>query len=862
MEGFFSKEDTRSFKAPGGHKMSCYSCGLFKGAQSPKMDPYGNFKKKIMVIGEAPGEKEDQNGKPFQGVTGRLLQHTLAKIGIDLFEDCVSLNAVNCRPPNNRAPDKNELNCCRDVKVLKAIEEYKPKMILLLGNEALKSLLGFRWTHSQLGGIMKWAGYNIPDQHFKCWICPAFHPSYVERADSPEVTVVWQNDLKRAFEVAEQPFPVHKEPTIHYIDDLEELRNLDVDTAAFDYEATGIKPHSEGHKIICASIAYDEDNVIAFMMPEDPEKQKPFIDWLKGPTWKIAQNLKYEDQWSFVRLGVSVKRWMQDTMIASHILDHRTGTTNLKFQAYVNFGIMWYEEEVSPYFKSRVKGDESSNAINKLEDLIRKPGGTKTLMKYCAYDSIYEYRLAQKQYPTLEAEFAEPYNLLHRGILAFARAERQGIRVDIPKAQEEYGKLTQLIDELTEKFMETKFAKFWKHTRGKTPLNIHSNDQLEHYLYKVKKYEPPKLSNSGKGAVDEEALRALGIPELNDLLRIRKLMKLRDTYLNAFITESVDGFIHPIFNLHTVSTYRSSSDSPNFQNVPVRDEEAKKIVRSCLKARVGHQILEVDFKGIEVGVAACYHKDPTMIKYIKDKYDMHGDMAKQIFFFDKIEKHASHKTLRGAAKNGFVFPQFYGDYYKNNAYSLSDWGKLPPDGKYRPEDGIELPSGIKLGEHLINNGIKKFDHFVEHLRAIEEHFWGVRFPVYAEWKKKWYRDYQKKGYFESLTGFRCYGVMEKNQVVNYPVQGSAFHCLLWTFIRVDEIARKEKWKSKLIGQVHDSIVIDIYPPEFDHVVRTVRHVAEVELLEHWDWINVPLTIEVEYSEVDESWYDKKELKLT
>jgi DNA polymerase-1 len=453
--------------------------------------------------------------------------------------------------------------------------------------------------------------------------------------------------------------------------------------------------------------------------------------------------------------------------------------------------------------------------------------------------------------------------LLHKGTLALARAERQGIRVDMDVANANYAQLTESIDSLTLQFKATKLYKHWEHVAGKGGINFESNEQLAHFLYKIKKLKPAKSTATGKGAVDEEALKALGIPELDTLLQIRKFRKLRDTYLMNFISESADGFIHPVFNLHTVSTYRSSSDSPNFQNIPTRDEEAKKIVRSCLFPRKGHRLLEIDFSGIEVCIAACYHKDPTMITYIKDPTtDMHGDMAKQIFIIDEFSKKIpAHKHLRGAAKNGFVFPQFYGDYYKNNAVSLSDWASLPVSGKYRPDMGIEMPDGSKLGEHLIQNNIKTADHFVEHLQEIEQHFWGVRFPVYDAWKKKWFKQYQQRGYVEFKTGFRCYGIMNRKEVINWPVQGSAFHCLLWCFIRIDEIMREEKWQTRLIGQIHDSMVFDVYPPELDHVLKTVKHITEVELLEHWKWIIVPMTIEAELCEVDESWYHKKEIKI-
>lgn len=396
MLGFFKKKDTRSLKFTGTKNLSCFSCGLFKNVNSPKMEPYGNFKKKVMVIGEAPGEKDDQNGKPFQGKAGRLFQKTLEDIGIDLFDDCISLNAVNCMPPENRAPAQNEVNCCRDVKVLKAINELQPKMILVLGGTSLTSLLAPRWkSTSQLGTISKWRGWTIPDQDYKTWICPTFHPSFVEKVDSKEMSLIWKEDLQNAFKSSKEVLPIHKEPNVRLIENLEELDEIQKhEFAAFDYETTGRKPQAKGHKIVCASIAYDSDNVLAFMMPERKSERAPFIRFLQSDIKKIASNMKFEDTWSNVRLGSHVSNWFHDTMLESHILDHRTGTTGLKFQSYVNFGIIAYDEEEKEYLKTK---DEDNNAINRIFDLVNQPGGKESLLQYCAMDSILEYRLAMKQ---------------------------------------------------------------------------------------------------------------------------------------------------------------------------------------------------------------------------------------------------------------------------------------------------------------------------------------------------------------------------------------------------------------------------------------------------------------------------------
>lgn len=454
----------------------------------------------------------------------------------------------------------------------------------------------------------------------------------------------------------------------------------------------------------------------------------------------------------------------------------------------------------------------------------------------------------------------QAYKLLHEGTLAFVRAQEQGIRVDVKYAEKKKERLDYKINLLSKKLENTKFYRRWKHTNKR--ININSNQQLAHYLYRIKNIEPIKLTESGQGATDEEALSMLDIPELKVLLKIRKLKKVRDTYLDAFLREQVNGYIHPNFNLHLVKTYRSSSDSPNFQNIPKRDKESMRICRKALYPRSGHQILEVDYSGLEVMIAACYHEDSSMLRYIRNpESDMHGDMAKQIFKVDNFNrKKQSHNLLRYIAKNGFVFPQFYGDYYGNNAYYMAvDSCKLP-NGSWKKGQGIEFED-VNIADHLIDKGIKSLTGFTKHIREIEHDFWENRFSDYACWKERWFKMYKKYGYMVMKTGFQCSGVMKKNEIINTPVQGAAFHLLLWSFIEIDKIMRKEKWRSKLIGQIHDAIVLDIHPEELNYVAKKVNEISTQNIKKAWDWIIVPLRIEAELCPVDKSWADKEDWEL-
>lgn len=453
----------------------------------------------------------------------------------------------------------------------------------------------------------------------------------------------------------------------------------------------------------------------------------------------------------------------------------------------------------------------------------------------------------------------EAYNLLHQGTLALARAEQAGIRVDVDYLENKLSHLSRQMQRKERLFKESKFYQQWEKSQGKQP-NPNSGPQLATFLYDVKKLKPPKLTPSGRGSTDKETLTALDIPELNEILDIRKIKKNMD-YLEGFKREQVDGWLHTFFNLHLATTYRSSSSNPNLQNIPKRDKESMLLTRRALFPRPGHQLLEVDYSGLEVRIAAAYHKDPTMIKYLKDGFDMHGDMAKEIFVLDKFDKdRVDHTILRGAAKNGFVFPEFYGDYYKNCAESMAcNWGGLSKS-RWVPGQGIEF-GDRNLSDHMISKGIKSLNAFTKHVQIIENDFWGKRFPHYAKWKERWWRQYQRDGYFDTLTGFRCSGVMGRNDCINYPVQGSAFHCLLWAFIRLDSIlnAPNSSWRSRIIGQVHDSMIIDVYPPELNELVPLIRKITCEDLPRAWSWINVPLEVDFEICDVDASWADKEKL---
>lgn len=451
----------------------------------------------------------------------------------------------------------------------------------------------------------------------------------------------------------------------------------------------------------------------------------------------------------------------------------------------------------------------------------------------------------------------EAIKLMQDGILALARAERAGIRIDMEYIERKKKSLTKKVARLETEFKESDFFKDWQRSvKGKT-VNINSNPQLSKYLFDVLKLTSSTQTAKGNNSTDEKALAQLNIPELNILLEISKLKKIRDTYLAGFEREQVNGFLHPSFNLHIARTYRSSMADPNMQNIPKRDTETMQICRKAIIPRDGNQFVEFDLSGAEVRIAVAYHKDKTMIKYVTDPTtDMHGDLAQQLFIVPDFDKKIpEHYVLRQAAKNGFIFPEFYGDYYKNCAVNLAcNWGKLP-ESFWKAGQGISMPKG-NLADHLISKGIRSLTGFTNHVKKIEADFWENRFSEYAQWKEDWYEQYQKKGYVDYLTGFRSSGVMSKNDVINYPVQGAAFHCLLWILIQLDKYIIKNELKSKIVNQIHDSILVDLFPPELDRLTKAINNIVSNRLPKHFSWINVPIEMDCDIYEVDGSWADK------
>lgn len=455
----------------------------------------------------------------------------------------------------------------------------------------------------------------------------------------------------------------------------------------------------------------------------------------------------------------------------------------------------------------------------------------------------------------------EANELIRDGVIALSRVEENGIRIDVDYLKRITGKVSEKIDQLDAEFRRSKIYKRWAKTYG-SKTSMTNTNQLADVLYNQMGYKGERSDGGKLWKKDQEAFETIDDPAMKKFILAGKLRKLKGTFLKGIRNETIDGYLHPVFNLHTTITHRGSSEALNFQNLPIRDPMQGKIIRRCFIPRKNHVLVEIDYAGIEVRVAACYNHDPRMIEYILDPTkDMHRDMAAECFKCAP-QQAAENKGLRQSAKGNFVFAQFYGSWFKQCAPKL--WSDIAEYdlkiGDQSLYDWLKQKGIRKLGDCAADADVER-NSYVEHIQKVEHDFWKKRFRVYDEWRREWFSEYQKVGGFMTLTGFWLSGVMSRKDTINYPIQGSAFHCLLWSLTQLVRTLSKEKWKTKIVGQIHDSIVADVHIDEFDEYLALAKEIMTERVRKHWKWIIVPLEIEAKVCGLGETWYDQKELAI-
>ena len=456
----------------------------------------------------------------------------------------------------------------------------------------------------------------------------------------------------------------------------------------------------------------------------------------------------------------------------------------------------------------------------------------------------------------------EAIELMHRSTVALAQVEANGIKIDTKYLKQAIVKTDQRIAVINERLRSDPIYEIWRKRFGER-TNLGSDQQLATVIFEELKYEERKeRTKTGKIRAGKDALEHVDLPFVRDIVEVERLKKARGTNLKGLLNETTAvGRVHSNFHLNTAVTFRSSSRDPNIQNQPIRNEDISNLVRRSFIAPKGFRIGELDYKQIEVATAASQVRDPVLMEYVADSTkDMHRDMAMQIF---KLPVEEIAKPVRITAKNGYVFPAFYGSYYLQCSKSI--WETID-------QFKLKTVSGVPLKKHLKTQGIRALGAcdrnvkpergtFEYHLKEIDEDFWKRRFKVYAEWKKSWWDRFLRVGSFRMMTGFVCRGELDRKQVCNAPIQGAAFHCLLWSLIHLQDWLNENHMRTRIIGEVHDSMILEFHEPELERVLRKAKKLMTQDIRQAWKWIKVPLAVEAEIAPLGGSWADKKPMEI-
>jgi hypothetical protein len=330
------------------------------------------------------------------------------------------------------------------------IKAGKPTVIIALGGSATASLLGYRWKHDTDLSVGRWRGLRIPDRDLGAWICPTFHPSYVEREEkrNPAVWAIWERDLARALELVGKPLPGDPEPEVKILTSprlvVRELKRmipkktlaLSEDSSmppyiglkpgtrkwwncwvehpelqpdmiryresgglggarvrsarlAIDFETTGLKPYMAHHRIVSCSLSLSPHEAVAWMWRDmDTESLDLFSELMQSPYLdKIAGNIKFEQVWTRQFLDYEIAPWWWDTVIAAKTLDNRPGNSSVKFQVYSLLGVIDYDSHIRPFLQAT-----DSNALNNIHKVPEKD-----LLHYNGLDAAYEFGICLKQ---------------------------------------------------------------------------------------------------------------------------------------------------------------------------------------------------------------------------------------------------------------------------------------------------------------------------------------------------------------------------------------------------------------------------------------------------------------------------------
>jgi DNA polymerase-1 len=471
----------------------------------------------------------------------------------------------------------------------------------------------------------------------------------------------------------------------------------------------------------------------------------------------------------------------------------------------------------------------SLKAMSPTADALIKKGraeeiGLSTMLPYNGLDAKWTLLGWREQMVKIRIQHMErAYQMQMDRVGPVVMAQRQGMLVDsrINKAFD--AQLTASLEAVREELLALPEVQEYERRFGTFDPNKPA--QVGKLLADVCGFEEVRGAQKGKWKTDKVLLAEVGksTPVIAPIIRFREDAKLKSTYIDRFQLgheKSLvyqDGKVHYEMGIAKARTGRLQSEKPNGQNWPKRKF---KEIRGQLVPRPGHWFLSADQGQVEARMLACESRDPVWVKALWADTDVHAVWAeKAAELYDPwFQKHArgddgkklplkkAMKECRGTAKNGFVFPWFYGASDRAVGEAM-DW----------PED--------VTGE-------------------LSSEFWSPQwFAGIKQWQRKKWKQYQRDHMVRSLTGRRRLAPLSWNQVINTPIQADASDVTVDAWVRLwrQSVRENKPWLAALL-QVHDDLIFEV-PDEY--LDDAIEDVVMGQLGYRADWLNIPLSVEVE-----------------
>lgn len=386
----------------------CGACGYYRTCKSPKISVSGGGARKLLVVGRFPDSDADRKNAGNLSAAAMTLRTVMGKYGYRLEKDTWWTDAMICKP-NGKTKVDQAVDYCRP-NLIKTIQLLKPKVILLLGSEAVMSFFGWVWKPGE-GGVYRFRGFRVPNRRTNAWVVPTWHPATLLQERDPVLDRQFQEDVKAALEYAHpgsaRPYPPDKVPpetedgAVEVVKSTREaaarIRSLTARAkrkgwaVAFDFETTCLKPEGPKSEIVSCAVCFGGEETVAY--PWDRRTMEATKELLEDPEIpKVGANDKFEHRWCLAN-GIRVRGWCWDVNLTAHALWNNSkirSITAVDFQAVVELGVAGWDREVHQFMTSdKGKGCYQPNRLRQAD--INK------VLLYNGLDALYEYQIYLRQ---------------------------------------------------------------------------------------------------------------------------------------------------------------------------------------------------------------------------------------------------------------------------------------------------------------------------------------------------------------------------------------------------------------------------------------------------------------------------------